>query len=325
MLTLKDVFQAYFRIKNYVRKTPLDFSSILSDILGKNVFLKFENYQVTGSFKVRGAFNKIVKNIDRVKRRGIITASTGNHGLAVAYASKNFNVKSKIVVPTNVAKVKLNKIKQYGSEIIFYGKDYDEAEKYAKKLAEQENIIYISPYNDLDIIEGNATIAFETFTDNPNIDTFIVPVGGGGLISGIAFFSKIVSKDIKVIGVQSENSPSMYESIKAGKLVRVSLKPSLADGLHGNIETGSITFDFVKKYVDEIILVSEEDIKQAIKFSLEKLGLLIEGSAAVTIASILNKEKELLGNNVCLIISGGNIDIDKIKSILFSGDDRGNM
>ena len=316
MLTLKDIFQANFRIKNYIRKTPLDFSPILSDISGVNVFLKLENYQVTGSFKIRGVFNKILKNLDHAKERGVVTASTGNHGLAVAYASKIFNVKSKIVVATNVSKVKLNKIKQYGPEIVFHGKDYDEAEEYAEKLAEQENLIYISPYNDLDIIEANATIALETFTDNLDIDTFIVPVGGGGLISGIAFFSKKVSKDIGVIGVQSENSPAMYESIKRGKIVRVPLKPSLADGLHGNIEENSITFDFVQKYVDEIILVSEEDIKQAIKFSLEKLGILIEGSAAVTIASILNKKWKSSGKNVCLIISGGNIDIQYVKEVL---------
>jgi len=275
-----------------------------------------ENYQVTGSFKIRGVFNKILKNLDHAKERGVVTASTGNHGLAVAYASKIFNVKSKIVVATNVSKVKLNKIKQYGPEIVFHGKDYDEAEEYAEKLAEQENLIYISPYNDLDIIEANATIALEIFTDNPDIDAFIVPVGGGGLISGIAFFSKKVSKDIGVIGVQSENSPAMYESIKRGKKVRVPLKPSLADGLHGNIEENSITFDFVQKYVDEIILVSEEDIKQAIKFSLEKLGILIEGSAAVTIASILNKKWKPSGKNVCLIISGGNIDIQHVKEVL---------
>nr|MDO8043365.1 threonine/serine dehydratase [Candidatus Baldrarchaeota archaeon] len=316
MISLKNVFQAYFKIKNYVRKTPLDFSSILSNVAKANVFLKLENYQVTGSFKIRGALNKIIKNLNRAKKRGVITASTGNHGLAVAYASKIFNVKSKIIVATNVSKVKLNKIKQYGSEIVFHGKDYDEAEEYAKKLAEQESLIYISPYNDLDIIEANATIALETFTDNPDIDTFIVPIGGGGLISGIAFLSKKVSKDIGVIGVQSENSPAMYESIKKGKIVKVPLKPSLADGLHGNVEENSITFDFVQKYVDEIILVSEEDIRQAIKFSLEKLGILIEGSAAVTIASILNKKWKSSGKNVCLIISGGNIDIQYVKEVL---------
>jgi len=316
MISLKNVFQAYFKIKNYVRKTPLDFSSILSNVAKANVFLKLENYQVTGSFKIRGALNKIIKNLNRAKKRGVITASTGNHGLAVAYASKIFNVKSKIIVATNVSKVKLNKIKQYGSEIVFHGKDYDEAEEYAKKLAEQESLIYISPYNDLDIIEANATIALEAFTDNPDIDTFIVPIGGGGLISGIAFLSKKVSKDIGVIGVQSENSPAMYESIKKGKIVKVPLKPSLADGLHGNVEENSITFDFVQKYVDEIILVSEEDIRQAIKFSLEKLGILIEGSAAVTIASILNKKWKSSGKNVCLIISGGNIDIQYVKEVL---------
>ena len=316
MISLKNVFQAYFKIKNYVRKTPLDFSPILSNVAKANVFLKLENYQVTGSFKIRGALNKIIKNLNRAKKRGVITASTGNHGLAVAYASKIFNVKSKIIVATNVSKVKLNKIKQYGSEIVFHGKDYDEAEEYAKKLAEQESLIYISPYNDLDIIEANATIALETFTDNPDIDTFIVPIGGGGLISGIAFLSKKVSKDIGVIGVQSENSPAMYESIKKGKIVKVPLKPSLADGLHGNVEENSITFDFVQKYVDEIILVSEEDIRQAIKFSLEKLGILIEGSAAVTIASILNKKWKSSGKNVCLIISGGNIDIQYVKEVL---------
>jgi len=316
MISLKNVFQAYFKIKNYVRKTPLDFSSILSNVAKANVFLKLENYQVTGSFKIRGALNKIIKNLNRAKKRGVITASTGNHGLAVAYASKIFNVKSKIIVATNVSKVKLNKIKQYDPEIVFHGKDYDEAEEYAKKLAEQESLIYISPYNDLDIIEANATIALETFTDNPDIDTFIVPIGGGGLISGIAFLSKKVSKDIGVIGVQSENSPAMYESIKKGKIVKVPLKPSLADGLHGNVEENSITFDFVQKYVDEIILVSEEDIRQAIKFSLEKLGILIEGSAAVTIASILNKKWKSSGKNVCLIISGGNIDIQYVKEVL---------
>jgi len=314
-MKLRDVFQAHNRIKPFIRKTPLEYSWMLSNLSRKQVFLKLENYQLTNSFKVRGVFNKLLKRRKELANREIITASAGNHGLAIAYASHMLGIKAKIVIPEKAPDIIIERIRQLNSNLILHGKTYDEAETYAKMLAEKEKLVYISPYNDLDVIEGHATIGLEILLDNPDIDTILVPVGGGGLISGVAFVSKTIDSDIKIIGVQTEASPSMYYSIKKGRIVDVELKPSIVGGLHGNIEKNSITFDFVKKYVDEIVLVSEDEIKSAVSFSIQKLGMMIEGSAAVTIAALL-KYPVKLGEKICLIISGGNLDTEILSNII---------
>ena len=315
LISLKDVFRAYNRIYQFVWKTPLIFSDYLSKIVNREVFLKLENYQVTGSFKVRGAFNKMLKYIEAVQRNGVITASMGNHGLAVAYAAKILKVNAHVVVPRNAPKSKIEKMRIFNSRIIFHGENYDDAEVYARKLAVDKNLMYISPYNDLDVIEGNATIGLEIMLQNPEIDFFIVPVGGGGLISGISLFLKMTNPEVRIIGAQSDASPAMYESLRQGRIVKVPLRPSIADGLHGNIEENSITFDFVRKYVDDIVLVTEEEIRKAIKLLYEKVGILVEGSAAVTVAALL-KYKDMIRGKTCLILSGGNVDPSLLASII---------
>ncbi len=307
-ISVKDVYEARARIRKYTRKTPLFYSHTLSSIYGAEVYLKLENFQVTGSFKVRGVFNKLLKHLDKYRHKVIITASMGNHAIALSYASRILGLKSIIVVPSNITKIKKRRIENYGGEILIYGKDYDEAEHYARKLSEEKNYVYVSPYNDIDMIEGNATISLEVIEENPNIDTLLVPVGGGGLISGISFLAKNFSNQIRVLGVQSEASPAMYESVKRGKIVKVNLYPSIAEGLHGNIEEDSITFEFVKRFVDEILLVSEEDIKIAIKTLYELEGIIVEGAAAVTLAALKRYKEKFMNSHVCLVLSGGNID-----------------
>jgi len=308
MFSLSDVYGALKRISGYTRKTPLYLSPSLTSIYDLDVFLKLENYQVTGSFKVRGVFNKFLKNLELFQGEKIVTVSAGNHAIAVSYASRILGFDPIIIVPANVTNLKRRRIEAYGVRIHVYGRDYDEAETYAKELAEENNYFFVSPYNDIDIIEGNSTIALEVLEENPKIDIFIVPVGGGGLISGISFVAKKMSEKIRVIGVQSEASPAMFESVRRGRIVKIDLQPSIADGLHGNIEDNSITFDFVKKFVDEILLVSEEEIRDTIKLLFEVEGILIEGSAAVTIAALNRYKRKFRNKKVCLVLSGGNID-----------------
>ncbi|MHA1616350.1 MAG: threonine ammonia-lyase [Candidatus Njordarchaeales archaeon] len=308
MLTIIDAYRAKKRLSSFVRETPMYYSHVLSRRYETKVFLKLENYQVTGSFKVRGVFNKLLKHKDEARDKKILTVSTGNHAIAVAYASTILNVDSLIVVPRNITDLKRRRIEAIGGKIIFRGNNYDKAEKYARELATREGYLFLSPYNDIDIIEATTTIGLEILLHNPEIDTIMVPVGGGGLISGIAFLAKSINRDIRVYGVQSEASPAVYESLRKGKIVEVPLKPSIAEGLHGNLEKGSITFDFIRKYVDDVLLVSEEEIKIAIKELYETEGIIAEGAAAVTLAALKRYQELFRGRKVCLVISGGNID-----------------
>lgn len=308
MLSLINVIKARNRIGRFIRRTPLYASDFLSSRYKARVYLKLENQQVTGSFKIRGAINKILKHRNVLSGRKLLTVSTGNHAIAVAHASRILGIESLIIVPENITKIKRMRIEAAGGKVLVMGKDYDEAERYAKEMLGSGSYLFLSPYNDPDIIEATATIGLEILEDEPDTDVIIVPVGGGGLISGISFIAKNLKKEIKVYGVQSEASPAMYESFKKGRIVKVSLAPSIAEGLYGNIEESSITFDFVKKYVDDILLVSEREIKEAIRELYFSEGILAEGAAAITLAA-LKRYGELFENKkVCLVISGGNID-----------------
>ncbi len=319
-IELGDVLLAKKRIDPYIRNTPLYYSVYLSNAFKKNVFLKLENHQVTGSFKIRGVLNKLLKNKDSLRGRDLITVSMGNHAIAVVYASKMLNFDHLIIVPKSITPLKMRRLKKSGGRIRIYGENYDEAERYARKLEKEDDYIFISPYNDIDMIEGAGTIAIEIMNTNPSIDTIIVPIGGGGLISGVALTTKKFSNKVKVVGVQSEASPAMYESIKKGEIVSVKLKHSIAEGLHGNIEKNSITFEFVKKYVDEILLVSERDIRWAIRELYESEGIIVEGAAAVTLAALKRHLKLFNSSNICLLLSGGNIDPSHLIEAINFGD-----
>lgn len=302
------------RIKPYIFETPLQYSNHYSKVVGGDVYLKLENLQLTGSFKIRGVINKILKK--RIFDKPWVAASAGNHGKALAYAAQLFRNKCIIYVPREAPNNKKNAIKMYGAELIEVDGVYDDAEAAAKECASKADAIYISPYNDVDIIYGQGTIALEIIDTDPNIDEVVVPVGGGGLISGIAITLKKINPRIKVVGVQSTASPSMYESIKRGRITRVKLKESIADGLHGNIEPGSITFDIIRKLVDEIVLVDEEDIYRGIVEMVKYHGLIVEGAAATTLAAITKYKKKFRYKKICVIITGRNIDYNTLVNIL---------
>ena len=304
------------RINNYIRKTPLDYSQFLSNEGKNNTFLKLENFQLTGSFKIRGATNKILSLKDIERSKGIITASSGNHGAAFAYIINRLKIPGTIFLPETASKTKIDSLKRYGVRLEFHGTDCVATEKYARKIAEEQGLTFISPYNDPKIIAGQATVGFELMEQAESIDVVLVPVGGGGLISGIAGYLKSINNGVKIVGCQPLNSPVMYESIKQGKIVSMDSLATISDGTAGGIEENSITFEYCKKFVDDFKLVSETEIKQSIKLMLKHHHMLVEGAAALTISSLLKFKEEFHDQNVILIVSGAKISLENLKEIV---------
>ena len=306
-LNLEKIEEAHHKIKGFIRKTPLIHSAYLSELCNNNVYLKLENLQLTNAFKIRGALNRMLKLSSEEKSRGVITASSGNHAQGIALAAQHLGVSAKIVVPKNISELKLSKIKQYDVSIIQEG-DFDEIETKARNLSVRENMTYISPYNDINIITGQGTITLEIYKELEDVNIIIVPIGGGGLISGIAFAAKSLNPNIKIIGVQTKGASTMYESWKAGKIVNIEEFNTLAEGLLGGLESDAITFEIILKYVDEIVLVDEESIKKAINLLWKIEGQIVEGAGATVVAYILEAKRKLRNKNVVAVISGGNIE-----------------
>ena len=311
----QEVLKAENRIRKFIRKTPIEFSPYLSKLCNCNVYLKLESEQLTGSFKIRGAFNKLLSCKNELNN-GFITASTGNHGKAVAYVSKMLNIKGTVYVPTKVSQTKLEAIKIYGINIKKYDGTSGKTEIHARRVAEKQKIQFISPYNDIDIAAGQGTVGYEVWGQLQNIDAVFVCIGGGGLISGVAGYLKHKNKNLKVFGCEPRNSCAMSASIKVGNVIEVEHKPTLSDGSAGGIEPGSITFDFCKKYVDEYIQVSEKEIKNAMIFMIEKHHNIIEGAAAVPIASFIKKKNLHRNKNIVVVLSGSGIGIDVIREVV---------
>ncbi len=309
-IDINDIKIARETIRPFIKGTTLKYSNFLSSLCQGIVYLKLENTQLSHSFKVRGAFNKILHLTPEEKQKGIITCSSGNHGLATAIAAKKLNMSVKIVVPETTPRKKVDKIKEYSTELILYG-DYNKAEQKALELARKEVKTYISPYNDPDIIAGQGTIGLEILEEFPEVEKVLVPIGGGGLIAGIATAIKSKNRSIEVIGTQSEASPVMYESLKAGKILKseeVQIQDSIADGLSGGIEEGSITFIITQKNVNKVILVREESIKEAIRLLWEKDNQVVEGAGAVGTAVLIEDKEQFRNKKTVIVISGGNID-----------------
>ena len=300
-------------IKHYIVKTPLTYSERLSNEINSNIFLKLENLQKTGSFKARGALNKIL-NINNSK--DVVAASSGNHGAAVSYALSKKNMHGTIYVPENVKKSKVKNIESYGSKVVKFGDDCLDAENQAIRVSKENNLTFVSPYNDLDIVSGQGTIGVEILNDNNEIDVVFITVGGGGLISGVGSYLKSINPSIKVIGCSPVNSSIMINSIEKGKIINTESKDTLSDGSAGGVEEGSITFDICKELIDDYCLVSEDEISLQIKNSLNIDKMLIEGSAAVAIASAIKMKSQLVDKNVVIVICGGNIGSDTLKKIL---------
>ena len=314
-VNLRAIEDAGRRIANIAYKTPLYHSPALSHLTGAKVYLKLESYQPIRVFKVRGAANKILKLSEHERTRGLVAASSGNHGLAVSYIAKLTGNKATIVVPTNAVEEKVKAIEEYGGTVIKHGLFHDE--RYAKALEIQKatGAVLIPPFDDPDIIAGQGTIGLEIHQDLPTANAVIVPIGGGGLISGIATALKSLKPETKTYGVEPEKASSMYLSIKSGKITRLSDTTSIADGLAAR-EPGTLTFECVKRYVDEILLVSEEEIEKAVFTVMRECHLIIEPSAAAAVAALVKKTDLRNNDEIVVVVSGDNISLKLLYKIL---------
>lgn len=304
------------RIRPHIRETFLEHSPHLSEPGGANVYCKLENLQHTGSFKVRGALNKVLSLSQQQSARGVVAASTGNHGAAVAFALKKLGAPGVIFVPESAIESKVGIIRSLGAEVRTVGGDPIEGEIYARRYAAENDLIYVSPYNDPQVIGGQGTIGVELERQLDTIDAVFVSLGGGGLISGLAGYLKSILPGVEIIGCSPENSAVMIESVKAGKIVEIPSLPTLSDGTAGGVEAGAITFDLCRKLVDDYVTVTEDEIEDALRLFVRTHHMLIEGAAAVAVASFLKTRERMAGKNVVIIICGANMNVDVLKAIL---------
>ncbi len=315
MIVFPDVIDARRRIEKVVNRTYLDHTATLSRLSGNEVYLKPENLQKTGAFKVRGAANFILKFDPPGLRKGVITGSSGNHGQAVAYAAALADYPAVVVVPEDVSPAKVAAIKGYGAEIVHHGNTSQERIEKAEELAAEKELTFIHPFDDPWVMEGQGSIGLEILEDLPDVDAVLVPVGGGGLISGIATAIKGGKPDAKVYGVEPAASNSMYRSLQRGKVTELTAINTLADGLRTN-RPGLLTFSLVQEHVDDILLVTEEEIKKALLFLLERGKLLAEPSGAVTVAAVLANKVPLQGKKIAVVISGGHVDLRLVGKLI---------
>ena len=310
------VYLARQRISRFVRGTPTVFSSFLSDKAGAPVHLKLENLQKTGSFKLRGAANKLLSLSKDEKERGVIAFSTGNHGRAVAYMAQELGIRAVICVSERVPKYRVAFMHQCGAKVIRRGQSQDEAWECAQSLVEQEGLTMVNAFDDPEIIAGQGTIVFEILEDLPEVDTLVVPVSGGGLIAGIGLVLKALNPAAKLVGISMDCAPAMYHSLKAGRPVIVEEKDSLADALLGGIGLeNQYTFQMVQQLVDEVVLVSEEEIAEGMFVALDKHRMVVEGAGAVGISVLLKDRIQNLGRKIAVVVSGGFVDVATLVRI----------
>ena len=316
MHKLYDFMEARERLGTVIEKTKLIHSNIFSDESGNDVYIKPENLQRTGAFKIRGAYNKIAKLTEEEKKRGVIAASAGNHAQGVALAAQKLGIKAVIVMPKHTPLIKVEATRRYGAEVILTGEVYDEAYEYAKKLQEKEGYTFVHPFNDEDVIEGQGTIALEVLEELPDADIILVPIGGGGLISGIASAAKLKNPLIKIIGVEPEGAASALEARKSHHVVELDEANTIADGTAVK-KIGEITFDYIEKYVDDIVTVSDYELMAAFLVLVEKHKIVAENSGILAVAGL--KKLNVTGKKIISIISGGNIDVLTISSMINKG------
>ena len=316
-VTMADIYMARKRISSIVKRVPLVSSPSLTEHVGVPVYLKLENLQETGTFKIRGVTNKLFSLTGDEKARGIITFSAGNHGRAVAYIAKQLGIKAVICLSKRVPSYRVNAIKSLGgAEVIVSGKSQDEAMEQASQMQKKQGLTWIDAFDDPFIIAGHGTIGLELLEDLPEVDTVVVPLSGGGLISGIALALKSASRAIRVIGASLEVAPIMYHSLKVGHPVEIEEKDSIADALLGGIGLDNqYTFRMVQEYVDDVILLSEEEIAESIAFALDKHHLIVEGAGAISIAALLTQKVREIGEKVVVVVSGGNVDLPLLLKI----------
>jgi threonine dehydratase len=317
-LNLHRIYQARKNLRGISVPVPLTFSHQLSQISGAKVYLKWENLQRTGSFKLRGAVHKMLSKGRDNLSNGVITASAGNHAQGVAYGAGLLGITATAVMPVATPRIKVKRTERLGARVILFGDNYDEARARCLELAAATGMVYMPAFEDVDIMAGHGTIALEILEDLPETDLFLVPVGGGGLISGVAVASRAIHPRVEVIGVQTTLACTMFQCYKAGKIIPVPVVPSLAEGLAGGIEP--ITFEIVRETVDDIVCADEGDLAPAIRWVLAHEGRVVEASGIVGVTVILTgRVPDLAKKNVVVVISGGNIDTDLLGRII-SGD-----
>lgn len=315
-ITLRDVYMARGKVGEVALRTPVFDAERLGKAIGRRVVLKAENLQETGSFKIRGAANKILGLKETERKRGVLAVSTGNHGRAVAYVAQRVGVPAVVCVSAAVPENKLAAIRALGAELVIAGKTYDEAAEQAEQLKEARGLTMVHPFDDPVIIAGQGTIGVEVLEDFPEVDTAVVPLSGGGLIGGIGLALKSASEDIRVIGVSMTRGPAMVDSLKAGKVVEVVEEPTLADALAGGIGTDNRhSFRMAQRVIDASVLVTESEIAGGMVYALDEHHLVLEGAGAVGLAALLYGKVTGLGKNVMVVLSGGNVEVEILASI----------
>jgi len=315
-MKLQDFTTAREHLQKVLLPTHLIYSPIFSEESQNQIYIKPENLQKTGAFKIRGAYNKINKLTEEEKKRGVIASSAGNHAQGVAYAARELGIKAVIVMPKTTPLIKVQSTKKYGAEVVLYGDVYDDAYQKAKELEAQEGYVFVHPFDDIDVLEGQGTIALEILEEMPDAEVIVVPIGGGGLISGVAAAAKMIKPDIKIIGVEPSGAASATEALKKNKVVTLSEANTIADGTAVK-RIGDLTFNCIKQYVDEVVTVDDYELTEAFLLLAEKHKIIAENSGILPLAAL--KKLTERGKKVVPVVSGGNIDVLMISSMIGKG------
>ena len=319
MINFEDIKKAAKRLEKVAHKTPLAYAPILSKKYNQEVYLKKDNLQVTGSFKLRGAFNKIATLIENGERKGVVAASAGNHAQGVAMSAQHFNIDATIFMPESTPLNKVQGVERFGAKVVLKGSNYDEAYSYSIEYAKKNNLSFVHPFADDNVIAGQGTIYLEIFKEVDDLDAIVVPAGGGGLISGIATAAKVLNPNIKIIGVAAAGAPAMAISFREKKPVSTDFVKTIADGIAVK-NASEMTLEYILKYVDDMVTVCDDEIASAILFLLERQKLLVEGAGAVGVAALMHNKLDIAPNSkVCIVLSGGNIDVTMLNLIIEKG------
>ena len=315
---LSEIMAASRRLKNILHHTELDLSATFSRMSGGNIYLKCENRQKTGSFKIRGATNKISAMAERGERCPVVASSAGNHAQGVAYAASAFGIPATIVMPKSAPIAKIQATEGYGAKVVLAGSCYDEAYAKAREICEEEGAAFLHPYNDLEVIAGQGTLGLEILGDLPTVDVIIAPAGGGGLLSGLIAAVKQVNPRVKVYGVQAEGANAIAQSFREKRLITTPTTSTIADGIAVG-SPGDITVDIINRWCDGVVTVSDIEISDAILLLMERCKMIVEPSGATPVAAVLNGKIDVKGKNVVCVLSGGNIDVSFVQSIIEQG------
>ena len=310
-----EVLAAGRRLRGLVRETPVEQCAWLSKLAGCDVYLKLENFQLTSSFKLRGAMNKVL-SVAESSPRGFVAASAGNHGAGLAYALRSRGSAGTVFVPESVEAEQMQRIAEYGIRVVKHGQDCLETESAAREHAQQHDLVYVSPYNDVEVMAGQGTIGVELIKQMGAFDAVFIALGGGGLVGGIASFLKSVLVEVQIVACSPENSPVMHRSLEAGRVLEVPMKPTLSSSTAGGIERDSVTFEVCQKAIDRRILVSESEIREVMGQFIDQQHMLIEGAAAVSVAALLKEAREFEGQKVVVVICGANVTRAQLRDVL---------